>query len=174
MGKQTKFYMNETKEKEFVEYILSLGGTFITQRDFQIFYDNDYAKIKNKNGYIFSFIHNGNFGEIKINKSINIHNKEFFWFSVTDSAAIEFSNSAISLEEKAVSQGRIYVEMSYYENGEKVKKSQELDDFYKKLVKWIKKNIPYQEISIGGYTRKEYITDDIVELINAGKITHLQ
>lgn len=174
MGKQIKFYINETKAKEFVDYILSLGGNFVTQRDFQIFYDNDFDKIKNEYGNIFTNIHNESFGDIIYQNSINYKGENFRTFNTIFSPVIEFDNSRIFLEDKMVSRGRIYVEMSYYENNEKVKKSQELDDFYKKLVKWIKKNIPYQEVSLNGYTSKEYITDDIVELIKAGKITHLQ
>ena len=175
MVKQATFYINEIKAREFVDYILSLGGNFITKRDFQIFYDNDYEKIKNEYGNIFTNIHSESFGDIAYEYSINYRGEVYKTFNDTFSEVIEFHNSRIFLDEKRVSRGRICVEMFYYdENGDKIKKSKELDDFYKKLAKWIKKNIPYQEVTTNGYTRKEYITDDIIELINAGKITQLQ
>lgn len=175
MGKQTRFYMNETKTKDFVDYILSLGGNFVTKKNFQIFYDNDYEGIKNEYGNIFTDIHSESFGDIVYEYSKNYKGEIFQTFNDIFSETIGFYGSRIFLDEKRVSRGIICVEMFYYdENGEKVKKSQELDDFYKKLVKWIKKNIPYQEVTVNGYTSKEYITDDIVELIKAGKITHLQ
>ena len=37
MVKQTRFYINESKAREFVDYILSLGGNFVTKKTFKYF-----------------------------------------------------------------------------------------------------------------------------------------
>lgn len=49
-----------------------------------------------------------------------------------------------------------------------VNKDSRLISEYNLLAKWVKKNVPYQDILKGDYIVKEYITNRIKELSNCG------
>jgi hypothetical protein len=93
------------------------------------------------------------------------------------SCAIEYRRSMVDYEKRIVGDGRIYLIKEYYdEDGELIKKPPELEKWYNSLVKWIKKNVPYQEIhyhyrvnngDIVEGTRKEYFSDSLRPLIEA-------
>jgi hypothetical protein len=62
--------------------------------------------------------------------------------------------------------GRLWMEMRYYDDdGILLTKSPELDMWYKELVKWIKKNVPRQEVITSTGTEKIYISESIKKLV---------
>ena len=58
----------------------------------------------------------------------------------------------------------------YNETGEKIKKEEMLTKDYHKLVRWIKKNVPYQEFYNGKFVEKDYINNEIIQLQKEGFI----
>lgn len=56
----------------------------------------------------------------------------------------------------------------YDENGTLVEKDSTVEEWYKLLSKWIKKNIPKSEFSVDGKIYKEYISESIMYCVNQG------
>lgn len=86
-----------------------------------------------------------------------------------ESPVIEFSKTVINEEKKKVLRGRLWISPWYYgKDGSAIKKEELFIKDYEKLVRWIKKNVPYQQIKAGDYVVKEYASDEIVALQEDG------
>lgn len=173
MGKQINYYMDKETELSFLAYIKELGGQFVFTKNFKNYIINDDLEcFRSNNGNLDGYIYHTCFGSIKFESKFNEYiGQEYESFSEICSPIIQFNTSPVVLEEQRVVRGRVFVEMKYWEGDRLMTKPKELDDFYKKLVKWIKKHVPYQEVEINGHIRKEYISDSILKLVQEGKIT---
>ena len=162
MGKQIRFYMSPEDEERFKDYILRTGE--------MIYEDNE---------------------NDPVSISELLDTERPFWFHLS----LCFKNEPIEYDEvssgrkyinaleaniiqwfrtskhnngKYIKYGRLWVEMYTYIDGEKIYKGEELDNWYKDLCKWIRKNIPRREIEQNGDVYKEYISDSIYELVQQG------
>ncbi len=64
---------------------------------------------------------------------------------------------------------KLWISDQYYdEGGILIKKDSVFVKDYKMLTRWIKKNIPYQEIKKGEFMVKEYVNDEMIELQDKG------
>lgn len=158
MGKQIEFYMSEKKQMEFVKYLF--------EDDF-IFLDY-YSEILNReviSDFVTVYLYKRNYGEIVMNH----HAVKALELNVCP--IIEFSKTSITEQKKIVHRGRLWMEDRYYASDKKlVKKDEQFIKDYQKLVRWIKKNVPYQQIKMGDYIVKEYINDEIIKLKEKGYI----
>ncbi|WP_424411470.1 hypothetical protein ACPEER_08125 [Pasteurella sp. PK-2025] len=171
MSKQINYYMDLETEKSFLAYVKELGGQFIFHRDFTNYFNAEPEDFRTEQGYLHGYIYKPEFGDIKIKKLIAMASgQEFEHVDELYSPLIEFRNSILRLSEGRISPGRLYMQIKYWEDGKEVSKPKEVDDFYKKLVNWIKKYLPYQTVEMYGITRKEYISDTLLQLVKAGKI----
>lgn len=156
MGKQINFRMDMDMESQFWSFLKSINGLeFIMKKDgkninVEELSDDYYNKI---------IIYNKGFGELTtLKKGITIN--------TIFSPVIEFSRTYIDLERKQISNGRLWVEMKYWnENEELVEKPKELDKLYQKLARWIRKNIPKVEVDYGDCKLNEHVTPVIKRMI---------
>lgn len=163
MGRQINFYMNKEVEQKFMEYVLKLNFCII-----------ELDRINKKLNYITKV------DELNLIKYINIYiyNKEYgeisFWddklkytFDHIINPVIQFSRTTFNEKEKTIGIGRIWYEHKYYaDDGLIVEKDIRLLKDYEKLVRWIKKNVPYQiidrgTIDSGPFITKDYVNDDL-------------
>ena len=87
------------------------------------------------------------------------------------SPVIQFCKTSIKTEQKKILRGRLWIATQYYDDeGNWVKKSELFVKDYQKLNRWIKKNVPYQEIRKGEYLVKEYVNDELKELQEKGYV----
>jgi len=85
------------------------------------------------------------------------------------SPVIEFIRTSIVHDEKIIRRGGIWIETKHYDSsGELVEKKAELVKDYNRLVRWIKKNVPFRGVPKGDYIVKEYANDEIMELVKQG------
>ena len=85
-----------------------------------------------------------------------------------ESPVIEYSRTIIREDSKEISRGRLWFETKYYnDDGELVQKDIRLEEWYKELCKWIKKNAPKTDLNIGE-KRKEYISKSVLQLLEQG------
>ena len=84
---------------------------------------------------------------------------------------IEFSKTRINRAQRKILRGRIWLSTQFYtSDGTLVKREAELLRDYEKLVRWIKKNVPYQKIPKGNFEVMEYANDSLFELCKDGFI----
>lgn len=158
MGKQISFYMSEKVQVKFIEYL--------EQNQF-MFFDVNFQRVKQPlSPNVFGlYLYKQNYGNVIMRQDI---------IEILDSIkspVIQFSKTNIKKEKKKVLQGRLWISDQYYdENGILVKKDLVFIKDYRLLTRWIKKNVPYQEIRKGEFMIKEYVNDDIKELQNRGFI----
>ncbi len=165
MGRQINFYMNKEVEKRFMEYVLELNFCIIELNDVnkKLKYTNEINNlnlIKDNNIYIY----NKEYGELSF-----FDNDIKYGFSDITSSVIQFSRTIFNEKEKTIGIGRISYEHKYYaDDGTIIEKDIRLLKDYEKLVRWIKKNVPYQIIDRGTIDRgpfitKDYVNDDLKE-----------
>ena len=158
MGRQINFYMSESVQAEFME--------FLKQNQF-IYYDYYTNKVENpadKKLYAV-YLYRENYGVFLRKKNDNRYIDDM------DGPVIEFSRSIINAETKKITRGRLWMMDWYFdEAGNKVKKNELLTKDYEKLVRGVKKYVPYQEYIQKGYILKGYINDEVIELQKQGYI----
>ena len=158
MGKQISFYMSEKVQVSFIEYL--------EQNQF-MFFDVNFQRVKQPllPNVFGLYLYKQNYGNVIMRQDI---------IEIIDSIkspVIQFSKTNINNEKKKVIQGRLWISDQYYdENGILVKKDSVFIKDYRLLTRWIKKNVPYQEIRKGEFGIKEYVNDEIKELQNRGFI----
>jgi hypothetical protein len=152
MGRQIIFYTDDQFDAEFIKYALFLK--------LEILFDNlpEIKTITNFNEY----------NIYKQNGSCYFYKKEFgrLYFNTYSnrkcidqitSSCIQFVQTSRSEKEKFVDSGRIWYPTSYWnKNNELVKIQGEIEIYYKKLYKWLKKNLekiilPHKQGNIQDY-----------------------
>lgn len=156
MGKQINFYMSEKVQVSFIEYL--------EQNQFVFLDDGSQIVDQPLSPNVFElYLYKQDYGDVIMRQDIN---------EIMDSIkspVIQFGKTTIKKEKKKVLRGRIWISDQYYdENGILIKKDEEFVKDYKRLVRWIKKNVPYQEIRKGEFIVKEYVNDELKELQENG------
>lgn len=163
MGKQINFYMSEEVEKNFIELLkencFEIMWHDFTHNSLEKLVDFSCDELSPNTMYLFK----PKYGDyiIKDSKLVRI--------DAIKSPVIEFIRTNRRKDEKTITRGRLWLETKYYDsNDDLVEKTTELIKDYNNLVRWIKKNVPYREITKGDYLVKEYVNDEIIELVNLG------
>jgi len=151
MSKQINFYMSQSVQYQFIEYL---------KKELFQFIDNNYKKIEKPDaGDIFGmFLYKPSYGKIMIQQDTNV-------IDSIKSPVIQFNKTIMKEEENKILRGRLWLSEQYYdEKGDLVSKEAMLLKDFQKISRWIKKNVPYQEIKKGEYLVKEYVNDELKEL----------
>lgn len=154
MGKQFGFSMDNEDHEKFLQKIQEKGKAYLInyKKLIQVttLFQTDWVIIYLEHSECESIIHSFESGE--------------FYSKLP----IEISNTFVKEEQKFIQRGRIYYEKSYYEGENLVYKDERLDEWYKELVKWIKKNLRCVEIEEYGKKRKEYVSESLLHYIQEG------
>jgi len=144
MGKQFNFLMDIETESKFVEFIKSCGGkilfegTNINPEEIQQLPEQFSGK-----GWFSVYLYKSEFGELYYRE---LENGRKYIDSIK-SPVIEFNRTIIRESQKEISQGRLWLEMKYWNNNDVIEyKTQCIDDWYKELNKWIKKSVKKVEV----------------------------
>jgi hypothetical protein len=166
MGRQLLFYMDEETEKHFAEFVLQQGG--------ELLYRGNEARFRRisclpepfaEPGWFEVFLWKTGLGTVK--PIVLEDGREYI--DPIEEPVIEFTRTAVSHDERVIRQGRLWVEMKFWnDEQELVEKPQELAKWYNALTRWVKKHVPRQEVLIGGYPYKEYISSSLMELVRDG------
>ncbi len=163
MGKQINFYIEKELEEKLIQQLFNEGFVIVAEdldNKELVTYD-EFQKV-NPKVYIM-YLYKKEFGKLIIDKECE------FRLDCLRSPIIELTRTLIKNDKKIVTRGRLWVETKYYdENGEIILKDSILTKEYNSLVKWVKKNVPYQEVMKGEYVIKEYITDNMKSLAESG------
>ena len=146
MGKQINFYMSENVQNQFMD--------FLVNKDF-LFLNNDGKKIEFTDlcSYNDYYLHKSEFGFLLTkNNSIDVLN----------SPIIEFCKTRV--KDNRIFRGRLWISDYYYKNNGQTEESKNYIVEYQNLVKWIKKNVPYQSIKKGESFVKEYANHELIEM----------
>lgn len=151
MGKQINFYMNDSTQNRFFDFV----------RENQFIFLSYYGEtIDNINEYYDFYLYKREFGDL----SFKDYDKSL---DTLNSPVIEVIKSRIKGQK--VLRGRIWVsDIFYKKNIDNLEYCKKYMDAYQILYKWIKKNVPYQEVMMGGYAIKEYADDVFTDIENKG------
>lgn len=156
MGKQINFYMSKTTQRDFVEFLKQNNFLFLN-RDSAVIDDISFDNISTV------YLYKRDYG------NIIRHQSDIKDLDIIKSSIIEFSKTRILKEKKKILRGRLWISTQYYdENNMIIKKEGVIIKDYQRLVRWIKKNVPYQNIQKGEYYVKEYASDELVALQDEG------
>lgn len=159
MGKQITFYVEKELEEKLIQQLFNEGFVIVAEdlENKELVTYDELQKV-NPKAYIM-YLYKNNFGKLIIDKECE------FRLDSLRSPVIELTRTLIKNDKKIIIRGRVWVETKYYdENGEVIIKDSILTKEYNSLVKWIKKNVPFQEVIKGEYVIKEYVTDHIKSL----------
>ncbi len=153
MGKQINFYMSENVQNQFIDFLVS--------NDF-LFLDNEGKEIEYEKFYSYSeyYLYKSEFGCVLTKKNS---------VDALNSPVIEFCKTRI--KDKRILRGRLWISDYYYKaNNGQIQQSKNYIIEYQNLVKWIKKNVPYQNIKKGESIVKEYTNDELIQLEKTGYV----
>lgn len=84
------------------------------------------------------------------------------------SPVIQFSKTIVKDEIKKIKRGRLWMQDSFSKEGVFVRKDETFIKDYNKIVRWIKKNVPYQEVDKEGFVVREYVNNKVKLLHEEG------
>ena len=158
MGKQFGFIMDRVDENEFLKMILEDGKAFQGTGVMQIFSPPESIWIK-------LYLTKSEFGELKIRKTEN----DIQYIDPIESSVIEFNETIPRIKIKEIQRGRLYLDNKYWDdNNQLIKKNENLDIWYKELVRWIKKRLRCVETCPYGKVVKEYVSESLVKYVEEG------
>lgn len=163
MGKQINFYLENELEEKFIEQFFNQGFVVIAEdlENKKLVTFNELGEV-NPQIYIL-YLYKKDYGQIVTDKECE------YRLDYLRSPVIEFTRTLIKHEKKLITRGRVWMEPKFFdESGEVVNKDSRLTKEYNSLAKWIKKNVPLQDVSKGEYLIKEYITNSIKDVANRG------
>lgn len=165
MGKQINFLMDNEFEEKFLEYVLSEGVVLFEGNNMSPVRIETLPEPFSEKGWFKLYLYKEEYGKLKLNKLDT--GREYI--DLIASPVIEFSRTIIRHGAKEVSRGRLWIEMKFYnDRKELVMKSKEIDDWYKKLNQWIKKNLPKTEIITKNRTYSEHSCKYINDMVENG------
>lgn len=155
MAKQINFFMNEIKQNDFIDFLDCEGYLFLPDRPFSSLCKLEKNNIDNEYSIC---LYKSSFGIINPSQ---IKNTTEFFIDKSYNPIIEYWIPHIKHSDKSIRSGRIWLtSYDFYDlNSDRLI----INNEYNKLVSWIKKNVPYQNVI--GYSQKMYICDDLVDLV---------
>lgn len=157
MGKQINFYMSKVTQGDFIEFLKQNNFLFLT-RNSAVIDDISFDDISTVYLYKQDY------------ENIIRHQSDVIDLDIIKSSIIEFSKTRILKEEKKILRGRLWISTQYDDDEDNmiIRKEELIIKDYQRLVRWIKKNVPYQNIQKGKYYVKEYASDELVALQDEG------
>lgn len=157
MGRQINFFISETLQDEFIDFLKENNYIFINSKTNHI-YDLKSQDIR------LTYLYKPDYGDIITYEDCPTR------IDITKSPVIEFSKCFIKPNSNIVIRGRLWISHNYYDkNNNLVEKSPTFTKDYNQLVRWIKKHVPYQPYTPTGKI-KEYVSDEMLELQKQGYI----
>ena len=155
MGKQINFYLDEQTQSQFVDYLTECGFVLLNADADEVEPDSE--------SFFSAYLYKNSYGGL-----IRTQNAMKQIDSIK-SPVIQFNKTIIKMDQQTILRGRLWVEDKYYaENRSIVQKGNELVKDYQKLVRWIRKNVPYRKIPKGNSEVMEYASESLDELYNNG------
>jgi hypothetical protein len=161
MGKQINFYMDMETEKRFLLYIKENGVLIYEGNNEKPTVIDSLPDPFSGKGWFKVYLYN-NIGSLKLKRLST--GREII--DCIESPVIEFTRTVIREDSKEISKGRLWIETKYYsDDGDLIIKDDLLEEWFKLLSKWIKKNIPKKEFFNNGKLYKEYISESILSYL---------
>lgn len=165
MGKQISFIMDENDESKFFDFIKESGFVLLAEQNQEPKPIIDLPNKQAENRGFKLYLYKENFGEIIYAKTA----KGRKYINSINAPVIEFRRTIIRPNSKEITRGRLWLEMKYYnDDGNLIIKSESINEWYKELSRWLKKNLRYIEIQSVNRISKEYISTSLISLVEKG------
>lgn len=164
MGRQFTFYMGGENKLSFFEFLKQEGFLFITSNDLEKTYDI----LDNPESEFIIHLYKKEYGEVNY---VQIPNTDSFYIDRDTSPLVVFKVPNVDDEKLKVFSGRLWLTSEEFTDENADRKTIEKD--YRKLVRWLKKNVPFQECEFhGAYgfaVHKVYADDEVVKKLEGHK-----
>lgn len=159
MGRQINFYMNEQTKKDFLQFICDEGYVFIADRISEEPENLWYVEKEETNQFFSICLYKSDFGKIIQTKLSTSKN---YYIDKRHNPIIEYRFSFLKQQEKEVIEGRLWLTSDTLSDPNADRTV--INKSYNRLVRWIKKEVPYQLVN--GHTIKRYISNSLVDLVH--------
>lgn len=164
MGRQFTFYMGKDNKRSFFEFLRQEVFLFITSSDVGAAYDIS----DDPENEIVIYMYKKEYGEVDYTQ---IPDTDSFYINRFNSPVIVLKVPNVDDEKLIVVSGRLWLTSEKFADENANRKAIEKD--YRKLVRWLKKNIPFQDCEFhGAYAfavDKAYADDEIVKKLEGHK-----
>lgn len=161
MGKQFRFIMDKADGNEFIKMILDSGGKVFENKERKVVQVFSLPE----DIWIHLYLTKDEFGQLNL-RNIENDNQHIDPY---EACVIEFGETILRVKLKQIQRGRLYLKNKYWdENEQLVQKNENLDKWYKELVRWIKKRLKCVETYPHGRVVKEYVSESLVEYVEDG------
>lgn len=164
MGRQFTFYMGKDNKRSFFEFLRQEGFLFITSSDVGAAYDIS----DDPESEIVVLLYKKEYGKVDY---VQIPNTDSFYIDRDTSPVIDLKVPHVDDEKLRVLSGRLW--LTSYKFADKNADRKAIEKDYRKLVRWLKKNIPFQDCEFhGAYAfgvEKAYADDEVVKKLEGHK-----
>ena len=155
MGKQINFYLDEQTQNQFIDELAA--NDFVALSAFA-------QAVSVKESSVYSvYLYKPSYGELIFTR----------WktpqIDALKSPVLQFRKSTIKADQRKICRGRLWVaDKVVLEGGALLQKSEALLKDYQKMVRWIKKRVPYRKIPKDGLAVPAYASQVLDELLGSG------
>lgn len=158
MGKQFRFIMDDRDQERLIEKVCEQGI---------ILYNDRHNGVKE-----ITYLPDGNWIHLHFLKykdaQIVQSDDKLLDVDVLRMPVLELRQTFVRSKTKEIQRGRLYFENKYFENDNLIYKEEELELWYKEIIKWIKNELKCVEIMESTKITKEYVSVSLVKYIDAG------
>ena len=158
MGKQFRFIMDNRDQEKLIQKVCEQGIILYNDRNNGI---NEISSLPDGNWIHLYFLKHK---DAKIIESDGC----LLDVDVLRLPVLEVRQTFVRTKIKEIQRGRLYFENKYYENDNLINKEKELEEWYKEIIKWIKKELKCVEIMNNTKLTKEYVSVSLVKYIEEG------
>lgn len=158
MGKQFRFIMDDRDQERLIEKVCEQGIILYNDRH------NGVKEITNLPDGNWIHLHFLKYKDAQIVQS----DDKLLDVDVLRMPVLELRQTFVRSKTKEIQRGRLYFENKYFENDNLIYKEEELELWYKEIIKWIKNELKCVEIMESTKITKEYVSVSLVKYIDAG------
>lgn len=168
MGRQINFYINNKIKQAFFKFLNQDGFLFVTSNSFK---ESDNIFLNCALDEFIVCLYKKKYGMVN---SMQIPNNNMLYIDRNNSPVIVFKVPKVDDEKREIFGGRLWLTSEAFTDKNADRKGIERD--YLKLVRWIKKNVPYQDCELhGAYASavvRMYVNDDVAYKLSSQKYSH--
>ena len=158
MGKQFGFIMDDIDQEKLIQKVSEQGIILYKDRH------NGIKKISSLPDGNWILIYFMKYKDAKlIFSDVNLKNIDVLRMPI-----LELSQTFVRNKTREIQRGRLYFDNKYYENDTLIYKDEELEKWYKEIIKWIKAELKCVEIMKNSKRTKEYVSLSLVRYVEEG------
>ena len=158
MGKQFRFIMDDSDQEKLIQKVCEQGIVLFKDRH------NGIKEISSLPDGNWIHLHFMQYKDVKKIQS----DDNLLYVDVLRMPVLELRQTFVRNNTREIQRGRLYFENKYYEDDNLIFKEEELEKWYKEIIKWIKNELQCVEIMENTKLTKEYVSASLEKYIEEG------